>query len=94
MDKELDKSGQRKLECADVSRCFQLLERIIDGNNIPDSKEIIQEKLAKCQPCFEHFHLEKAIKEAIHTKCTKFCMSEDMKSDIRKKIQEIKLDAR
>ena len=64
-------SGERKLQCDDVNRCFQLLESILDGEMGENGKEVLKEKLAKCQPCFEHFHLEQAIREVLKTKCTK-----------------------
>jgi hypothetical protein len=47
------------------------LESILDGEHVPNSKEILQEKLDKCQPCFQHFHLEQAIREVLRTKCSK-----------------------
>jgi anti-sigma factor (TIGR02949 family) len=46
--------------------------------------------LAKCQPCFEHYHLEKAIKEVLRTKCTKHAVPVDVVARIREKIQDIK----
>jgi anti-sigma factor (TIGR02949 family) len=90
MDKELESEGERKLSCSDVSKCFKLLESILDGDNIPDSQEILNQKLAKCQPCFEHYHLEKAIKEVLRTKCTKHAVPVDVVARIREKIQDIK----
>jgi anti-sigma factor (TIGR02949 family) len=64
-------SPDRKLQCSDVSKCFQLLERILDGELVEEGEEMLQEKLDKCQPCFAHFHLEQAIREVLKTKCTK-----------------------
>jgi hypothetical protein len=51
---------ERKLECNDVTKCFQLLESILDGEMGDSGKEILKDKLAKCQPCFEHYHLEQS----------------------------------
>jgi len=83
-------SGARKLECSDVSKCFQLLESILDGELGGEGKEILNEKLAKCQPCFEHFHLEQAIREVLKTKCTKQPCPEKLADSIRQMIQDIK----
>lgn len=83
-------SGERKLQCSDVSRCFQLLERILDGEEGEEGKDILKEKLAKCQPCFEHFHLEQAIREVLKTKCTKQPVPEKLADSIRQMIQESK----
>jgi anti-sigma factor (TIGR02949 family) len=90
MDKNLNSSNQRKLNCSDASKCFKLLESILDGEVEMDSKEVLDEKLAKCQPCFEHYHLEKAIREVLKTKCTKQLVPNELVNNIRQKIQEIK----
>lgn len=90
MDKKSAASGDRKLTCEDVSKCFQLLESILDGENIPNSKEVIDQKLAKCAPCFQHYHLEQAIREVLKTKCTKQSTPAELVANIREKIQELK----
>ena len=90
MEKNEQSAGERKLQCSDVSKCFQLLESILDGEMGEEGKEILKEKLAKCQPCFEHFHLEQAIREVLKTKCTKQPCPEQLADSIRQKIQEIK----
>ncbi len=90
MEKNLGSSAERKLNCSDASKCFQLLESILDGENDQDSKEVLKEKLAKCQPCFEHYHLEQAIRDVLKTKCTKHAVPEELASSIRQKIKEIK----
>lgn len=83
-------SGERKLECSDVSKCFQLLESILDGEMGEAGKEQMKEKLAKCQPCFEHFHLEQAIREMLKTKCTKQPVPTELANSIRQMIEESK----
>ncbi len=83
-------SGERKLQCSDVSRCFQLLESILDGELGDNGKEMLKEKLDKCQPCFEHFHLEQAIREVLKTKCTKQPVPTELADSIRQMIQESK----
>lgn len=83
-------TGERKLQCSDVSKCFQLLESILDGEMGENGKEQMTEKLAKCQPCFEHFHLEQAIREMLKTKCTKQPVPTELANSIRQMIQESK----
>jgi anti-sigma factor (TIGR02949 family) len=90
MDNNSSSSEGRKQSCADVTKCFQLLESILDGEHVPNSKEILQEKLDKCQPCFQHFHLEQAIREVLRTKCSKQETPNELVERIREKIQEIK----
>lgn len=86
----MDNSIERKLSCSDVSKCFELLESILDGEETQESREILNEKLAKCQPCFEHYHLEKVIRDLLKTKCTKQLVPAELVDSIRQKIQEIK----
>ena len=83
-------SGERKLQCSDVTKCFQLLESILDGEMGEEGKEVLKQKLDKCQPCFEHFHLEQAIREVLKTKCTKQAVPSELSDSIRQKIQDIK----
>jgi anti-sigma factor (TIGR02949 family) len=90
MEKDLNPTGERKLKCDDVSKCFQLLESILDGEENSDSKDTLDSKLAKCQPCFEYYNLEQAIREVLKTKCTKQPVPSELASNIRQKIEEIK----
>jgi anti-sigma factor (TIGR02949 family) len=83
-------SGERKLQCSDVSKCFQLLESILDGELGEEGKELLKQKLDKCQPCFEHFHLEQAIREVLKTKCTKQPLPEKLADSIRQMIQDVR----
>src|SRR5690606_9118980 len=90
MMENLKSSGDRKLSCGDETKCFQLLESILDGENGLDSKQVLNEKLAKCQPCFEYYHLEQAIRELVKTKCTMQPVPEELAASIRQKIEEIR----
>ncbi|SDD79384.1 mycothiol system anti-sigma-R factor [Algoriphagus faecimaris] len=90
MDKKEESTGERKLQCSDVSKCFELLESILDGEMGDPGKEMMKEKLAKCQPCFEHFHLEQAIRELLKTKCSKQAVPGELVDSIRTKISDIK----
>ena len=81
-------SGERKLQCRDVSKCFELLEHILDGELVEGGNEMLQEKLDRCQPCFEHFHLEQAIREVLKTKCTKQPLPDKLAESIRQMIQD------
>lgn len=90
MDINDQSTGERKLQCSDVTRCFQLLESILDGELGDTGKEMLKEKLDKCQPCFEHFHLEQALREVLKTKCTKQPVPTELADSIRQMIQESK----
>jgi anti-sigma factor (TIGR02949 family) len=90
MEMNEETSGQRKSQCGDESKCFELLESILDGDLKDTGKEVLKEKLAKCQPCFEHYHLEQAIRDVLKTKCTKQAVPIELADLIRKQIQEIK----
>ncbi|GEM_PF-241555 len=81
-------SPERKLQCSDESKCFQLLERILDGELVDGGNEMLQEKLDKCQPCFAHYHLEQAIREVLKTKCTKQPLPDKLAESIRQMIQD------
>lgn len=90
MEMKEESSGQRKMQCSDVSRCFELLESILDGEMGEAGKDTLKEKLDKCQPCFEHFQLEQAIREVLKTKCTKQAVPGELALAIRQKILDIK----
>ena len=88
MENKEESSPERKLQCNDGSKCFQLLERILDGELVEGGNEMLQEKLDKCQPCFAHFHLEQAIREVLKTKCTKQPVPDKLAESIRQMIQD------
>lgn len=90
MEMNEEPTGERKLQCSDVTKCFELLESILDGDMPQGGNEVLQDKLAKCQPCFQHYHLEQAIREVLKTKCTKQEVPSELTNSIRQKIQEIK----
>lgn len=90
MEMNTESAGERKLQCSDVTKCFELLESILDGDMTQGGKAIMDDKLAKCQPCFEHYHLEQAIREVLKTKCTKQAVPSELSDSIRRKIQDIK----
>jgi len=83
-------TGERKTKCSDESKCFELLESILDGELQDSGKEVLKDKLAKCQPCFEHYHLEQAIRDVLKTKCTKQAVPTELADLIRRQIQDIK----
>ena len=90
MENENSSTGDRKLQCSDVSKCFQLLENILDGELGEEGKNILKQKLDKCQPCFEHFHLEQVIREVLKNKCTKQPLPDKLADSIRQMIQDVR----
>jgi len=88
MENNNTSSGEKKQQCSDVSKCFQLLEHMLDGELADVSQDMLKEKLDKCQPCFAHFHLEQAIREVLKTKCTKHPLPEKLADSIRQMIQD------
>jgi len=86
----VNSSGERKLNCGDENKCFQLLESILDGEALQESKEMLDQKLAKCQPCFEFYHLEQAIRDVLKNKCTKQPVPAELATSIRQKIKELR----
>jgi anti-sigma factor (TIGR02949 family) len=90
MGKNLSSAVEKKTNCGEQSKCFQLLESILDGENIPESDKILKEKLEKCEPCYKYFHLEMAIRELLKTKCCDQITPQDLFDNIRKKVKEDK----
>lgn len=86
----VNSSSERKLNCGEESKCFQLLESILDGETLEESKKLLDQKLAKCQPCFEYYQLEQVIRDILKNKCTKKPVPEELAASIRQKIQELR----
>jgi len=86
----VNSSSERKLNCGEESKCFQLLESILDGETLEESKELLDQKLAKCQPCFEYYQLEQVIRDILKKKCTKKPVPAELAASIRQKIQELR----
>lgn len=56
--------------CADIEKCKETIQLILDGENNQYSKEELTSKLENCLPCFNHFQLGKCLKESLQEKLT------------------------
>jgi anti-sigma factor (TIGR02949 family) len=70
--------------------CAQVIAQIwtlLDGECIPEEREILQRHLDACPGCLKHFGLEERIKELIATKCSGEKAPEGLRERLRLEIR-------
>jgi len=78
-----------KGHCADLEKCKETIQLILDGEMSGYSKEELSQKLEKCMPCFNHFHLGKCLKESLQEKLNQKEVPSELIEKIRTGIQAL-----
>lgn len=73
--------------CQNMEKCFEMLQMYLDGEFKDLQPEFIQ-KMEKCLSCFEHYNLEKCIKENIRKKLAEHEVPEDLCRCIQEKLAQ------
>jgi anti-sigma factor (TIGR02949 family) len=66
--------------------CLESLQLILDGEACKDTEEKFIRHLSDCLPCYNLYHLDKAVKELIQTKIQKKPVPSFLLNNIRNKI--------
>lgn len=79
--------SQMKQDCEDKYNCLEMLQLILDGEASSEQKSNFTLHIDDCMPCFQHYHLDQAIKDLLKLKCTSQAPS-DLIEKIKSKIKE------
>lgn len=74
--------------CQESKKCIEILELLLDGEADPDQEDFFRNHIEKCMPCYQHYNLEKTIKEILKTKIEKKPVPQDLVDSIKSKIKE------
>lgn len=72
----------------DCVKMMESLHLIIDGEVTPEEKEYFRKHLDDCQPCFDHYNVEKSLLESIRTKINKKSCPEQVILNIKDQIKK------
>ncbi len=81
MDQQLPKHDCRNF----VKKVFLVL----DGELPEQERNLFITDIQRCKGCLDHFQIEKAFKDFVVAKVERKCCSENLKSDIINRINEI-----
>lgn len=73
--------------CPDEQECLKVLELILDNESTSEEEDSYFSHIQNCWPCFQHYNLEKAIRELIKTKIEKRDVPLDLEQRIRAEIE-------
>lgn len=76
-------------ECKEFSKCMEILQLMLDNEASKAEEDYVNMHLEKCLVCFEHYQLEKEIRELIKTKLRNLPVPIDLANQIRTQIQFI-----
>lgn len=65
VNKLVGKKAQQHYCCKD---CLCKLNLVLDGEATTEEITYLQEHITKCAPCFNHYNIEKSVKEVIKYK--------------------------
>jgi anti-sigma factor (TIGR02949 family) len=82
MDKKMSPT-----DCKEFNKCMEILELMLDNEASKDEAEYVNMHMEKCLVCFEHYQVEKEIRELIKTKLSNLPVPTDLAHQIRSQIQ-------
>jgi len=65
INKLFSKKSEQRYCCKD---CLCRLNSVLDGEATNEEIIYLQEHIEKCAPCYNHYHIEKSVKEVIKYK--------------------------
>lgn len=75
-------------KCIEEEKCLESLQLILDGEASKQQEDIFMKHVEDCIPCFNHYQIDKAVKELIQTKVQKKDVPDKLIALIRDKILE------
>lgn len=59
---------ENKSSCYCCKDCMGTLNDVLDGEAPEKDVQYFHEHIDKCKPCFEHYHIDKSVKEVLKYK--------------------------
>lgn len=75
--------------CSEFKKCMEILHLMLDNEASHEQEHYVNEHIEQCMVCFEHYEVEKHIRELIKTKLANMPVPEGLANQIRTKIQFI-----
>lgn len=76
-------------KCSEFSKCMEILQLMLDNEASKDECEYVNTHIDDCIVCFEHYKVEKQIRELIKAKCSNLPVPADLTLQIQAQIKSI-----
>lgn len=73
---------------SDCSKVLSVLQLIIDDEATEDDQKFFKKHVNECEPCLEHYQVEKSLLEEIKAKIEKKECPEEIVKSIKEKLKE------
>jgi len=80
--------GIKKTPKSCCKDCLSLLYTVLDGEATEDEIKYLNEHVTGCSPCYQHYHIEKAVKELVKYKIAKKEVPSDLINCIKNKLNQ------
>ncbi|MBC7486277.1 MAG: zf-HC2 domain-containing protein [Cytophagaceae bacterium] len=80
--------GIKKTPMSCCKDCLSLLYSVLDGEATENEIKYLNEHVNGCSPCYQHYHIEKAVKELIKYKIAKKEVPSDLINCIKNKLNQ------
>lgn len=85
VNKLVGKKAEQRYCCKD---CLCRLNSVLDGEATKEEMIYLQEHIEKCSPCYNHYNIEKSVKEVIKHKLEQRPVPANLIDSIRGNIQK------
>ena len=82
--------NKHSTKCVEEGKCLESLQLILDGEASTEEEETFMDLLNVCMPCYNHYKLDKAVKELLQTRIEKVKMPDHLVNNIKKQLAYIK----
>lgn len=76
-------------KCIEEGRCLESLQLILDGEASQKEEEEFMDHLDICMPCYNHYKLDRAVKELLQTKVVRLKMPEQLVKKLKLQLANI-----
>ncbi|MDQ3536625.1 MAG: anti-sigma factor [Bacteroidota bacterium] len=88
LKKTFSPKPEKARKCLDSEKCLSLLQLILDGEASDFETHYFNTHIEDCMSCFEHYNLEKTIRQVLKTKVEKRPVPIDLVQTIKLKITQ------
>ncbi len=88
LKKTFSPKPEKAKKCLDSEKCLKLLQLILDGEASEFETHYFNSHIEDCMSCFEHYNLEKTIRQVLKTKIEKRPVPAELIQSIRSKISQ------
>jgi len=88
LKKTFSQKSEKSRKCLDSEKCLNMLQLILDGEASESEMQYFNTHIEDCMSCFQHYNLEKTIRQVLKTKCEKRPVPVDLIQSIKSKISQ------